>query len=123
MMHKYVEIVNFKAVRANTSLQFNDIMANSTEWGKYNFYPNNGVVGLIISEDARGPEGILYVLQCGKKLFVPILPFGVQYITESEFKRRLHENSLVGKDVWKRNDYSVTNDILNYLDNMSRRQK
>lgn len=117
-MTQFVEVTNFNAVRANTNLQLGGVKAGSTEWSKHNFYPNNGVVGLVITDEAMGPEGRMYVIQCGEKLFVPILPNGVRHITETEFRRRLANNVIVGKDSEGRNSNSFSNDFMSYLDSM-----
>lgn len=65
-----------------------------------------------------GSEGRMSVIQCGKKLFVPILQNVVRHITEAEFCRRLANNVIVGKDTDGRNTNSFSNDFMNYLDSV-----
>ena len=60
------------------------------------FYPNKGVVGVIIGE-AQSFEGTIFLVQCGDKIIVPILPDGVREITYSEFSSRYPQNMQVGK--------------------------
>jgi hypothetical protein len=121
MMNQFVEIINDNSVRANTSLVLGGVKAGSAEWSKHQFFPNKGVVGLVITDEAMGPEGRMYIIQCGEKLFVPILPNGVRYITEAEFRRRLANYVIVGKDTEERNTNSFSNDFMNYLDSMFRK--
>ena len=117
-MLQFVEIIDSNAVRANTTLVLSGVKAASSEWTKSNFYPNNGVVGLVLTDEAMGPEGSMFVIQCGEKIFVPILPKGVKYISESEYRRRLPQNSLIGKDTENKNKNSFVNDFMNYIDSM-----
>ena len=117
-MNQFVEIIDSNAVRANTTLQLNGVKAGSAEWSKHNFYPNKGVVGFVITDEAMGPEGQMFVIQCGERLFVPVLPRGIKYITEMEFRRRLPNNTIVGKDTEHKNSSSFANDFMNYFDSM-----
>lgn len=114
-MPQFVEITNYNAVRSHTNLILNGVKASSEEWTKHNFYPNNGVVGLVLTDEAMGPEGKMFVIQCDNSLFVPVLPTGIRYITESEFRRRLPNNATVGKDTENRNASSAVNDIMNSM--------
>lgn len=44
----YVKIID-KGECFSTTMEFiNGIYANKTEWAKYNFYPQNGMVGEIV---------------------------------------------------------------------------
>lgn len=117
-MQRFVEITDSNAVRGFPNLQLNGVFAGSKEWGKHNFYPNNGVVGLLLTDEAMGPEGAMCVIQCDTNIFVPVLPKGIKYITESEFRHRLPNNKTIGKDIYGRNGNSATNDIMNYIDSM-----
>lgn len=117
-MQKFVEIIDSNAVRGFTTLQLNGVNAGSREWAKHDFYPNKGVVGLLLTDEAMGPEGAICVIQCDTNIFVPVLPKGIKYITEIEFRRRLPNNKTIGKDVAGKNADSATNDIMNYLDSM-----
>lgn len=117
-MHQFVEIINDNSVRANTNLVLGGVKAGSVEWSKHQFFPNKGVVGLVITDEAMGPEGRMFVIQCGEQLFVPILPNGVKYITELEFRRRLPNNKVIGRDNGSQNSNSLANDIMGYIDSM-----
>ena len=95
-MEKFVEITNSAKVRSNTNLVISGIQANKNAWSQYYFYPNKGVVGVIIGE-AQCFEGDILIVQCGDKIIVPILPDGVREITYSEFSSRYPKNMQVGK--------------------------
>lgn len=118
-MQRFIEIIDSKAVRGFTTLQINGVFAGSKEWTKHNFYPNNGVVGYLLTDEAMGPEGAMCVVQCDTNIFVPVLRKGIKYITEIEFRRRFPSNKTIGKDVDGKNANSEMIDLMNYLDSMS----
>lgn len=95
-METFVEITNSAKVRSNTNLVLNGIQANKEGWNQYSFYPNNGVVGVLIGE-AQCHEGTIYIVQCGERLLVPVLPSGTRPITSSDFNSRYPRNMQVGK--------------------------
>lgn len=94
-MDRFVEITNTAKVRSNTSLVVAGIPVNQSEWNKYQFYPNKGVVGLVIGE-AQCYEGIIYLVQCGERIIVPVLPSGLRDISLSDFRRRYPQNTTIG---------------------------
>ena len=49
-METFVEITNSAKVRSNSNLVLSGIQANKSGWNPYSFYPNNGVVGVLIGE-------------------------------------------------------------------------
>ena len=95
-METFVEIINCSKVRSNSNLVLSGIKANKSGWKPYSFYPNNGVVGVLIGE-AQSCEGTIYIVQCGERLLVPILPNGIRQITRVEFNSRYPRNMQVGK--------------------------
>lgn len=95
-METFVEITNSAKVRSNSNLVVSGIHASKNAWNEYAFYPNKGVVGVIIGE-ARSCEGTIYLVQCEDSIIVPILPDGVREITYSEFSSRYPQNMQVGK--------------------------
>ena len=95
-MVRFVEITNPAKVRSNTNLVVAGIPVNQSEWNKYRFYPNKGVVGLVIGE-AQCYEGVIYLVQCDNKIIVPVLPSGISDISLNEFRRRLPQNSIIGR--------------------------
>ena len=95
-METFVEITNSTKVRSNTNLVISGIPANKNAWKQYSFYPNKGVVGVIIGE-AQCFEGNILIVQCGDKIIVPVLPEGVREITYSEYSSRYPQNMQVGK--------------------------
>ena len=70
-MDRFVEITNPAKVRSNTNLVVAGIPVNQSEWNKYRFYPN--------------------------KIIVPVLPSGISDISLNEFRRRLPQNSIIGR--------------------------
>jgi hypoxanthine phosphoribosyltransferase len=55
-METFVEIINSAKVRSNSNLVISGIQANKNGWNPFMFYPNNGVVGVLIGE-AQSYEG------------------------------------------------------------------
>ena len=90
-METFVEITNSAKVRSNTNLVISGIQANMNTWKQYSFYPNKGVVGVIIGE-AQCCEGSILIVHCGDKIIVPVLPEGVREITYSEYASRYPQN-------------------------------
>lgn len=90
-METFVEITNSAKVRSNTNLVISGIQANKNFWNQYSFYPNKGVVGVIIGE-AQCSEGTILIVQCADEIVVPVLPDGVREITSSEFSSRYPQN-------------------------------
>lgn len=117
-MSLFAEIVNPSFVRAVTTLVIDGVTAGSQEWATHNWYPNKGVVGIIVSDEAFGPEGQMYVLQCGERLFVPILPKGIKFISEIDFRTRVQNNLKIGEDKHNLNSNAFANDFMNYLDSL-----
>lgn len=95
-METFVEITNCAKVRSNSNLVLSGIQANKSGWNPYSFYPNNGVVGVLIGE-AQCYEGTIYIVQCGERLLVPVLPSGIRQITRAEFNSKYPRNMQVGK--------------------------
>ena len=95
-METFVEIINSAKVRSNSNLVISGIQANKNGWNPFMFYPNNGVVGVLIGE-AQSYEGTVYIIKRKKKLLVPILPSGIREITRAEFTSRYSRNMEIGK--------------------------
>lgn len=95
-MERFVEIVNSSKVRSNTNLVVAGIKVNQSEWNKYGFYPNNGVVGVVIGE-AQCYEGVIYLIQCDDRIVVPVLPTGIKDISISTFRQKYPNNRIIGK--------------------------
>ncbi len=95
-MDRFVEITNSAKVRSNTNLVIAGIPVNQSEWNKYQFYPNKGVVGIVVGE-AQCYEGVIYLVQCDNRIIVPVLPTGIKDISLYDFRRRYPQNSIIGK--------------------------
>ena len=102
-METFVEITNSAKVRSNSNLVISGIKANKSGWAPYSFYPNKGVVGVIIGE-AQSYEGTIYIVQCGDRLLVPILPEDLKKISHSEFSIKYPKNKVVGKATDEQNN-------------------
>ena len=110
-MNNYVEIIDKNRCNPYVDLTIEGIKANSTEWVKYNFYPQNGIVGELIG-DAHISSGLVYIIQVMEKVFVPIDPSGIKNITQSEFKSRYFKNKEIGIDKNSENDNAVSTQIM-----------
>lgn len=95
-MEKYVEVINSAKVRRNFKCINSTIDCSKSAWERNSFYPNEGVVGVVVSE-AYCYEGLIYIIQCADNIFVPILPNGIREITYAEFANRFPQNMIVGK--------------------------
>lgn len=96
-MEKYIEITNSAKVRGKLNfIGANNVEMSKTAWLKHSFYPNNGVVGVVIAETLCF-EGPIYIVQCGQNLFVPILPDGVREISRAEYLNKYQNNMQIGK--------------------------
>lgn len=116
-MIKYVEIINENACQPFTSAVINGIPACSDEWKKHNFYPRNGIVGVVIA-DGKMHCGEVLVIEVLKNVFIPILPNGVKSITETEFLNKKNNNSILGKDTENKNRSAFVDQAMKDIDKM-----
>lgn len=110
-MSNYVEIIDKNLCNPYIDLTIEGIKANSTEWVKYNFYPQNGIVGELIG-DTYISSGFVYIIQVMEKVFVPIDPSGIKSISQSEFKSRYSRNKEIGIDKYSENDNAASTQIM-----------
>lgn len=107
-MNHYVEIINSSKVRSNVDFTGSKIQFELGEWRKCGFYPNNGVVGIVIG-DAKSYEGLIHLVQFGDRIIVPVLSSGVRDISSDEFERRYPNNRIIGRatDEQIQSDFNV----------------
>ena len=110
-MESFVEIINKNACQPSSNLTLEGVKAGSSEWKKHNFYPQNGVVGLVVAE-GQMHIGKVLIVQAMENIFIPIAPNGVRYISKDEFLKRLPRNKEIGLDRNHENDNSHINQIL-----------
>jgi hypothetical protein len=76
----------------STTMEFIDgVYANRTEWEKYNFYPQNGMVGEVVKITPRA-----YILKVKDKIYVPMTKRGIKEITREEYLANKGKNVCVG---------------------------
>ena len=65
----------------STTMEFIDgVYANRTEWEKYNFYPQNGMVGEVVKITPRA-----YIVKIKDGIYVPITKRGIKEITREDY--------------------------------------
>lgn len=90
----YVEVIDSSCVREGKS-NIPGVATNGSEWNKYHFFPNNGVVGQVMGE-AISAEGKLLLVQCLTNVAFLILPKGVRIISKDEAQRKYSQNKTIG---------------------------
>lgn len=89
----YVRIIDKGECFSTTMEQVNGVYANRSEWEKYNFYPQNGMVGEVVK---RTPSA--YVICIMEGIYVPMSHKGIQEISYDEFITSQPQNVCVGMD-------------------------
>lgn len=96
----------------STTMEFIDgVYANRTEWEKYNFYPQNGMVGEVMKVISRA-----YIVKIKDGIYVPMTKRGIKEITKEEFIANRDKNVYTGmNERQKRINYGVNtfNDKVN----------
>lgn len=78
----------------STTMEFIDgVYANRTEWEKYNFYPQNGMVGEVVKITPRA-----YVVKIKDGIYVPITKRGIKEITREDYLDNKCKNVCRGMD-------------------------
>ncbi len=89
----YVEIVDSREC-LSTLMEFVDgVYANKEEWAKYNFYPQNGMVGEIRKITPRA-----YIVKIMEGIYVPMTKKGMREISHTEYMARKKNNMRCGMD-------------------------
>lgn len=89
----YVKIIDKGECFSTTSEFIDGVYANRTEWEKYNFYPQNGMVGEIVK---RTPSA--YIVKIMDGIYVPMTRNGIQEIEYDEFLAGQKNNECSGMD-------------------------
>ena len=100
----FVEVIDSAAVRPNTDLIVNGLRLNVEEWRKYNFFPNNGVIGQVMGE-AQSREGVIYLVQFNEYIMAAVLPKGLRQISRNEAIKRYPMNR--EKGIFDEDQYSA----------------
>ncbi len=89
----YIKIID-KGECFSTTMEFIDgVYANKIEWGKHNFYPQNGMVGELVK---RTPSA--YIIKIMDGIYVPMTRRGIKEISYEEFIAGQVNNVCSGMD-------------------------
>lgn len=78
----------------STTMEFIDgVYANRTEWEKYNFYPQNGMVGEVVKITPRA-----YIVKIKDGIYVPMTKRGIKEITKEDYLANKGKNICRGMD-------------------------
>ena len=78
----------------STTMEFiNGVYANKSEWDKYNFYPQNGMIGEVVKVTPRA-----YIVKIKDGIYVPMTKMGIKEITEEEYFANKDKNVCTGMD-------------------------
>ena len=76
----------------STTMEFIDgVYANKDEWSKYNFYPQNNMVGEIVKITPRA-----YIVKIMDGIYVPMTKKGIQEISQAEYIANKNNNVCLG---------------------------
>lgn len=93
----YAKIINKGECFSSLNLNVNGIPANRNEWAKYNFYPKNDMVGVVMNVNGY------IILKISDRIYIPMSPNGIQYISEAEYKVGISNNICNGMDERQQN--------------------
>lgn len=117
-MKKFAEIIDKGECYSTLDLEIDGIPATKTEWDKYKFYPQNGMVGKIIEIDTNKVfvtgHGI-NILKIANGIYVPMSNHGIKIISQQEYEAKINTVSLdTGMDARQKainNRYDSLNDF------------
>ena len=89
----YVKIVDKGECFSTTMESVNGVYANKEEWAKYNFYPQNGMVGEVVKR-----TNTAYVVKIKEGIYVPMTKNGIEEISYEEYQRNQSNNVCNGMD-------------------------
>lgn len=96
-MKKFAEIIDKGECYSTLDLEIDGIPATKTEWNKYKFYPQNGMVGEIIEIDTNKVfvtgHGI-NILKISNGIYVPMSNHGIKIISQQEYEAKINTVSL-----------------------------
>jgi len=88
----YAKIINKGECYSTTQLTVNGVPANKWEWAKYNFYPQNGMVGELLTVNGKN------VLKILEGVYVPMTKAGFIEISYKEYEAEKINNVCSGMD-------------------------
>lgn len=89
----YVKIID-RGECFSTTMEFIDgVYANKDEWAKYNFYPQNGMVGEVRKITPRA-----YIVKIMDGIYVPMTKQGIKEISYNEYLAGQKMNNCSGMD-------------------------
>lgn len=89
---KYAKIIDRGECFSTANLSVNGIPANKSEWQKYNFYPQNGMVGEVLNVNG------FIVLKIMDGIYVKMTNRGITEITYEEYEAGKVNNVCIGMD-------------------------
>lgn len=89
----YVKVIDRGECFSTTDETFNGVLANREEWAKYNFYPQNDMVGEVVKDDGD------YLVKFAEGIYVPFTKRGVVEISAEEYhSAKQNEGPYTGMD-------------------------
>lgn len=74
-------------------------LSGKNEWQKHNFYPSNGLVGIVVDEMSNPVWGFkVYIVEISNKYYVPMTLKGISEISANEFRTMDPENKFQNMD-------------------------
>ena len=89
----YVQILDRGECFSTTMEYIDGVYANKEEWAKHNFYPQNGMVGIIVK---RTPSA--YIIKIKDGIYVPMTKRGLKEISYEEYCKGQNNNINTGMD-------------------------
>ncbi len=87
----YVRIVDSGECFSTTMEFINGVYANKSEWAKYNFYPQNNMVGEVVK---RTPSA--YIVKIKDGIYVPMTAKGIREISFADYQTGQKYNVCTG---------------------------
>lgn len=109
-MPRYARIIDRGECYSTSNLIVNGVRAHKSEWAKYNFYPQNGMVGEILIVNG------CTVLKILDGVFVQMSSRGIQEITQQEYEKEKVNNVCTGMDERQKR---INNQLDSYLEELS----
>jgi len=109
-MSRYARIIDRGECYSTSNLIVNGIRAHKSEWAKYNFYPQNGMVGEILIVNG------CTVLKVLDGVYVQMSPAGIQEITQQEYEKEKVNNVCTGMDERQKR---INSQLDSYLEELS----
>ena len=86
----YAKIIDSGECYSTLNISVDGIPANRNQWAKYNFYPQNGMVGVLLSVNGYS------ILKIKDGIYVPMSQRGIVEISEAEYLSGVKNNVCSG---------------------------